>query len=400
MLTLSQDPNFHFQLLRMLGSVRTSAADVGELLNICERVKPGDYESWYDEFDKMANWVKSTIQPEHGFDKVSLREAYYRISRYAFAAGFYLTGNEHDERLIKVWKEWTLYFNKAVDLLDIPPERHNLQADGFTIPAMLFRATLDNRPRPCLILGVGLDGSMEEIFHFYGLAALERGYHVIIYEGPGQTGFLRAQGLGFIHNWEKVVSPVVDWLEPLPFIDSSRICLLGLSLGGFLAGRAAAFEHRLAAVVLIDAIFDVSQSANALFGPEVMQWDETDPDRFERELEQKGESSTTLKWICGQFRWAFKTKTTHEALQKMKLMTLSGGLLDQVQCPVFVGDAEHDLYVASSQPPLVAAALGKRATYKQFTKAESAEAHCHLGAMSFQNQVIFKWLDQQISLPN
>lgn len=284
--------------------------------------------------------------------------------------------------------------------MDIPPSRHALQANGFTVPVVLFRCSLDDRPRPCIILGNGLDGSMEEIFHFYGPSALERGYHVVLYEGPGQTGFRRAQGLGFIHDWERVVSPVVDLLETLPFVDSSRVSLLGLSLGGYLAARAAAFEHRLAAVILIDAIFDVSQSACALFGPEVVQHDQTDIDQFHRELELKGKSSTSIRWITGQFKWAFKTTTAHEAFQKLKLMTLSGGLLDQVQCPVFVGDAEHDLYVAASQPPLVAAALGKKATYKQFTKAESADAHCHLGATAFQCQVIFKWLDEQIALPN
>lgn len=400
MLPLSPDTNFHFQLLRILASVRSSGADVGEVLNICEKLKPGDYESWYHEFDSMAQWVKSTIEPEHGHDKVSLRDAYFRISRYAFASSFYLTGNEHDERLVTTWKEWTHYFNKAVALMDIPPKHHTLQADGFTVPVMLFRASLDDHPRPCLILGSGLDGSVEEIFHFYVPSALERGYHVIIYEGPGQTGFRRAQGLGFIHDWERVLSPVVDWLQPLPFIDSSRVALLGLSLGGYLAARAACFEHRLAALLVIDGIYDVSQSASDLFGPEVMQYEQTDPEKFDRALEQKGRSSTSIKWITGQFKWAFKTATAHEALQKMKLMSLAGGLLEQVNCPVFVGDAEHDLYVPSSQPPLVAKALGKKATYKQFTKAESAEAHCHVGATAFQNQVIFKWLDEKMALPN
>ena len=400
MLSLSPDPNFHFELLRMLASVRTSAADVGEVLNVCEKVIPGDFESWHDEFDSMARWVKSTIEPEHGLDKVSLRDAYYRISRYTFASGFYLIGNEQDERLMKVWKDWTYYFQKAVSLMDIPPEYHTLQADEFTVPVMLFRASLDKQPRPCLIMGNGLDGSMEEMFHFYALTALERGYHVVIYEGPGQTSFRRAQGLGFIHDWEKVVSPVVDFLQTLPFIDSNRVGLLGLSLGGYLAARAAAFEHRLAAVILIDAIFDVFQSATALFGPEVMQYDQKDADKFDCELELKGKSNTTIKWIAKQFKWSFKTTTTHEALQKIKLMTLKDGILDQVQCPVFVGDAEHDLMVASSQPPLVAEALGKRATYRQFTKAESADAHCHIGATAFQNQIIFKWLDEQMALRN
>ncbi|KAK5054531.1 hypothetical protein LTR84_001422 [Exophiala bonariae] len=405
MLSLSPDINFHFQLLRLLASVRTSAADVGEVLNICERVKPGDYESWYQAFDNMAQWVKSTIEPEEGLDKISLREAYFRISRYAYGSGFYLTGTgagpKNEERIIKVWKDWTLYFRKATSLMDIPPEHHTIQTDGFTIPVMLFRASLDDTPRPCVILGSGLDGSMEEMFHFHGPAALDRGYHVIIYEGPGQTGFRRAQNLGFIHDWERVVTPVVDWLQPLSFIDSSRVTLFGLSLGGYLAGRAACFEHRLAALILIDGIFDVSQTATALYGPDVMQYDHPDTiDQFHEAISLKGRSSTSIEWISGHFRWAFKTDTVYDALQKLKLMSLAGGLLNNVTCPVFVGDAEHDLYVAASQPPLVAEALGKKATYKQFTKAESAEAHCHVGATAFANQVIYKWLAEQLALPN
>lgn len=54
----------------------------------------------------------------------------------------------------------------------------------------------------------------------------------------------REQGLGFIAEWERVVTPVVRYCEELSCVDSSRIVLLGYSFGGFLAPRAAAFEHR------------------------------------------------------------------------------------------------------------------------------------------------------------
>lgn len=398
MLQLSTDIGFHFELLRMLGTSRSQGSDVAEILNVCERVKPGDFESWYTEFNGLADWVESTISGGRQYDRITLRDAYFRIARYRFASSFYLTGDWNDSRNYTAWKQWTSYFDKAGALMDIPPERHVLKADGFEVPVILLRASLDDTPRPCLILGNGLDGSLEEMLHFHGFSALERGYHVVLYEGPGQTTVVRDQGKGFIHNWEAVVTPVVDWLYTLPFVERRGIGLLGLSLGGYLAVRAAAFEHRLAAVMLVDAIFDVSVSVKAIFGEEVSN-NEADVELFQTKLEERMRSNSTARWLANQIRWAFRTSTVHEALQECKKMTLAG-VLDRVECPVFVADAEHDSLVTSDQPPQVAEGLGKLATYKKFTHQESAEAHCHLGATVYANQVILEWFKDQIILPN
>lgn len=397
MLLLSPDEHFHFELLRMLATSRAYGSDVAEVLNVCERVKPGNIEDWYEEFHKLALWIESTIGAKRTYDRVTLRDAYFRISRYHFASSFFLVGNPADPRLTDSWKLWTSNFDKAASLLDIPAERHTLESTGFKVPVILLRASQDSEPRPCLIMGNGLDGSFEEMLHFHGFAALERGYHVVLYEGPGQPTVRRDQGLGFINNWEQVVSPVLDWLETVPFIDSAKCGLLGVSLGGYLAVRAAAFEHRLAAVILNDAIYDCSDGVGKIIGEEAMQYEAAgNVGKFHETIERQGQTNTKLRWLTNQLRWAFATKNTHEALQKTRKMTLDG-ILDKVQCPVFVGDAEHDLFVESDQPRMVAEGLGKWATYKQFTKAESADAHCHLGATVYSNQVMLEWFKDQIS---
>lgn len=400
MLQLSPNNHFHFELLRMLATTRTYGSDVAEVLNVCERVKPGDFESWYEEFHQLAQWVESTISARRVYDKVTLRDAYFRISRYHFASSFFLTGTPSDPRNIDSWKLWAGNFDKATSQLDIPAERHTLDAGDFQVPVILLRASRDDQPRPCIVLGNGLDGSMEEMLHLHGFAALERGYHVVLYEGPGQTTVRREQGLGFIHDWERVVSPILDWLDPLPFVESTKVGLLGVSLGGYLAVRAAAFEDRLAAVILNDAIHDVADGVEEIFGEKAMQHEAAgDLDRFHEELERESRTNTKLHWLANQLRWAFATNTTHEALQKVRKMSLTG-ILDRVKCPVFVGDAEHDLFIKSEQPPLVAKGLGKWATYKKFTKAESAEAHCHLGATVYMNQVMLEWFKDQIQASN
>jgi alpha-beta hydrolase superfamily lysophospholipase len=86
---------------------------------------------------------------------------------------------------------------------------------------------------------------------------LERGYNCLTFEGPGQGGVIRKQKIPFRYDWEKVVTPVVDYALSRPEeIDPKRIALMGISMGGYLAARAAAFEHRIAACILYNGVFD------------------------------------------------------------------------------------------------------------------------------------------------
>lgn len=68
------------------------------------------------------------------------------------------------------------------------------------------------RPRKTLIVQTGFDGTAEELYFTRAVFALERGYNVLLFEGPGQGGALREQQLYFRPDWENVVTPVVDYL--------------------------------------------------------------------------------------------------------------------------------------------------------------------------------------------
>jgi Esterase FrsA-like len=255
-MTLSSDGTFNFNLLRWLGLAPYHGSDVAEVLDVAGRITPGDFESWHREFMALARQVEHEGWERHRSSPVTLRGRAFRAAAYYRAADFFLHGNPHDPRIMSTWAAATEQFNRAIAQLTPPGERVTIQADGFAVPAILYRAGPEASPRPTVLMFNGFDGSQEEMLHVCGFAALERGFHVLTFEGPGQPSVVRGQGLGFRHDWEQVVTPVVDYCESVPQIDASRLGLIGLSFGGYLAPRAAAFIPRIRAVAAIDGLFD------------------------------------------------------------------------------------------------------------------------------------------------
>ena len=168
-------------------------------------------------------------------------------------------GNADHPHINTLWAKQLACFDTAISLLSIPGQHVNIPADGFVVPAILFRASNDGKPRPTILFCNGFDRAQEEMLHQKGLVALERGFHVVTYEGPGQPTVRREQKLGFIGAWERIVTPFVDYCEIVPEIDHRKLVLFGNSFGGFLVPRAAAFEPRIVAFVCVDGIHDVYQ---------------------------------------------------------------------------------------------------------------------------------------------
>ncbi|MDQ2770997.1 MAG: alpha/beta fold hydrolase [Bacteroidota bacterium] len=390
---LSTDHTFHFELLRVLSATRGAGGDVAEVLDAAERIEPGDFESWYRVFNRLADHVEAGVKTETVRRyPVSARNALFRAASYYRAADFFLHGNAEDPRITETWDHATACFNQAIALLPIPGQRVDLAADGFTVPAIFYRAAADDRPRPTLLLCNGYDGSQEEMLHVIGFAALERGFHVLTFEGPGQPTVRRAQNLGFINEWERVVTPVLDYCQQQPAVDMRQVSLLGYSFGGFLAPRAAAFEHRLAAVMCVDGLFDAHQAFVGQLPPALQQLLATgDADRFNQIVTATLPRDTGFRWGVEQGCWSFRAATPYDFLTQVRPMTLKD-VAAQITCPVLVCEAEDDHFFAG-QPEALVAALGPRATYRPLTAADAAAAHCHVGASDYANGVILDWLE-------
>jgi hypothetical protein len=102
----------------------------------------------------------------------------------------------------------------------------------------------------------GFDGSAGELHGVGARAGIERGYSVLTFDGLGQYGPIHREHLPFRPDLDNVVTPVVDFALTLPGVDPQKIALMGESLGGYLAPRAAAFEKRISALIANDGVYD------------------------------------------------------------------------------------------------------------------------------------------------
>jgi dienelactone hydrolase len=136
-----------------------------------------------------------------------------------------------------------------------------------TLPEYFHRVDDSGRRRPLLIMHSGFDGSAEELHVDGGGAAVERGY-LLALDGPGQFGPLHRENLTFRADSEKVVTPVVDFALNLPEVDPAEIALMGISLGGELAPRAAAFEKRISALIANDGVLGLRRGQSRRGPPE------------------------------------------------------------------------------------------------------------------------------------
>jgi 2,6-dihydroxypseudooxynicotine hydrolase len=101
-------------------------------------------------------------------------------------------------------------------------------------------------PAPVMISLPGLD-STKETRHGSRASWVARGFAVLSIDGPGQGEASRWSTIR--HDYEVAISAVIDWIEQQDALDETRIAVVGMSLSGYYAPRAAAFEPRISATV-------------------------------------------------------------------------------------------------------------------------------------------------------
>jgi alpha-beta hydrolase superfamily lysophospholipase len=219
----------------------------------------GDPEKWTAAWQELATTTERTGQAalEKGHSQTAAAQFYRATQYYQWAEAFLDPENARTDPLYSKHLECFHLFTEAtalnVGLVDVPFDGKAFSA-YFISPGAEQRLAANGKA-PTVILWDGLDGTKEEMFPMATHLAA-RGINCLGIDITGQGASLRLSGLKARYDTEVCATAAIDYLASRDDVDLKRIGLIGASMGGYSAPRAAAFEKRIKACVAWGAIFD------------------------------------------------------------------------------------------------------------------------------------------------
>jgi alpha-beta hydrolase superfamily lysophospholipase len=383
------DQTYHFQTLRALNDIPFDGADTSEVLETIKHIRAGDSDSWYGAWERTGDRVSELAYRTK--DPISRGCAHLRAHNYYRTAEFLLA--PHDPRRVVSWKKNIEAFYKGLDTLGVGYERISVPYGAHHLNALYFPGPQESEKRPLIVICGGFDSTLEELYFVLVPAGLERGYSVLAYEGPGQGSVIREQSLPFTPEWEQPTTAVLDEYlrtHPLP----AKIVLVGMSLGGYLAPRAAAFDKRIDGVVAFDVFFDFGAISSRSV-PAIAFWFGRHGLGFLLNAIAKIKSafSPSLRWALQNSRWVMGTRGLIETAEALRAYTLQD-VAQRIKCDVLIFAGKDDHFVPVEQLKQFEDSLtqARSVTSVIYDRESGGAEHCQLGAITLWHATFFDWL--------
>jgi len=394
-----RDAEFDYQLLRAMGAADYGGSSVGECLAAAGMITDGDTGSWVSAFVRLADRVErrasTCLEAGH---LVSARDHYLRASTYHRTAEYYAEATP--DVLAECGRRGRACFESAAALFDPPVEPLSLAfADG-SLPGYLVRPRAGtapgDRPRGTLVALGGFDSGAEEMYFQLGAAGAARGWQVVVFDGPGQTGCMRGNPtMTYRPDYEAPLGTVLDDVKNRLGPDGGFVALAGMSIGAYFAARAVAYDDRVDALVLDSPLVDLYRYFEAFLGPEVF--------RMHRDIRPEDVAGIPEDLLPAQMLWGIAAVCRRfgvASLQEWKAQLRNyrlGSDLSAVSCPVLalVGEREGDEVLRQTDE--FAASVSGPVTTCRFSVDDGADAHCQANNLRLASQVVYDWLDDLAS---
>ncbi len=368
---LHPDPGVNFQMNRWINYLGKDALE--DMCEIAPKLK--DYPSYVQAFLTLGD--KALQQGR------KLHAAYYYRS-----AEFFMWSNDPQkkptrDKFLKLALEW--WGIKDSDRYAIPYEQGSRKV---IMPAYRFTPP---QPKGTIVIFGGSDSCIEEFFPVL-MVLVERGYDIVLFEGPGQGRVLAEQQVPLTPDWHKPVKAILD------FFKLEDVTLLGVSMGGFLVLKAAAFEPRVKRVIAWDVLFDgydiwlgklepveralvkflfflkAARVMNALLG-------------------QAMKTNMVVDWGVRQSMYIMGARTPFEWLSKFKDYRSKTAHLVKQDVLLMAGTEDFGIPVEQFYKQIEALKNVRSLTARLFTRAEQAQNHCQVGNLELALDVIVDWIE-------
>jgi 2,6-dihydroxypseudooxynicotine hydrolase len=253
-------------------------------------------------------------------------------------------------------------YQLAVPGLPIPASPQTVRCSGVETTGYLRLPAASPPPVPCLILVGGLDSTKEESLRFEDLC-LTRGVATFVFDGPGQ-GETRER-VPFGADFDPWVEAVLGLLRSLPEVDATRIGVVGRSLGGHYALRAAANVAGLRCSVAWSPLGTC------------------------REWESYPEA----------IRWGFQYAAGAEDLAQAREIVIAAldidAILPRIAIPTFVTHGRRDAIVPPDQQEVMRALLPASVRYDEFAGGN----HCCHNIAHIVRPMMADWAAAKLCVP-
>jgi hypothetical protein len=418
---LFEDFDLSYGTLNAIGACSYGAAEYGEIATVVKRINDRGATplTYFEEYEREGKRLAElALEEQRAGHLHTARGAYLRAATYYAQALMNALSTASDQDIAAMAaggavpasarkKERGVYtsvrdnWERAGALMSPPMEVLEIPWEGADpMPAWFIKASGDDLPRPTVLFTNGSDGQMVEMWGAGMAATLERGWNVMIFDGPGQGGMLFEHNQTFIPEWEKAVTPMVDYLEGRGDVDSSAIFLSGWSFAGYLLPRAMAFEPRIRAGAVdpgavyvgiswtgplteFPGLLDLVAAGNA---------DQVNAEwaGFTAQLpvEKQAGMAKRLELYPGEnFFEKYGEVTRYD----------NSDVVGKITAPLLVGDNEVEWFFPGQAKLLYEALTSSEGkAYVKFTSADGSQYHCEPMAYQRRNAAILDFFADQL----
>ncbi len=382
------------QLARAIGFEAFGGSAYGECLVAAEATHGSDRDTWAASWSAAADRLQTMAQTAEADGNVaSAYGRYLRAYNYYRSAEFFI--NPRMPEKSAMFRKSQTSFETAMKLAPHPVQKVHVSYEDTQLPVFYWRVDDQEKPGPTVILHGGGDASGEEMYLMGGVAALKRGYNVISFEGPGQRGFLYDNpGHPYRPDYEKAITPVIDWAVRQPTVNADQVVLSAISFGGYTGSRAAAFDHRIAAFVANAPMTDFYRLL--LSGFQRLTGQKVEEKGLAETLTQLYDDGVAgIQFAVDQLYWILGTKTLPSTFSRMKEFRLAG-VEKNIQCPVLCLYAEAEGQEGQRQFDEFVSNLSAPYDVYKFDELSGGNAHCMLNNYVLLYEVKYDWLDKTL----
>ncbi|WP_164465169.1 alpha/beta hydrolase [Chryseobacterium lactis] len=365
---LHDEPNFNFQLNR---TIMWGGGDLEEIRAIAPRINTT--EDWVREMTNLAERAKENHQ-------ISKAIGYYRMAEF-----FEADGSPDKSKLYA--KSQSLFYTYYQDLFNTTIRRDEVEFENGKLPVWI--GLPDTEIKDTVIIHGGNDSYMEEFLPVVQ-HLLSEGIAVYLFDGPGQGAALRESEIYYTYEWERPVKAILDQYN------LNDVTLIGLSLGGMLAPRAAAFEKRIKRVVAWGIMPDFYEVVLSKVPKELrILMDLGEKEQVNTLIQKKMEADPLVKWALQHGMFSMNVKTPYDYLNKTRKFEMESIGHYITQDFLLLGsNGDHFIPVELYKRVIDALPNVRSLTYKMYTKSDAAENHCNFGNTELVLNDIIHWMLQ------